>query len=110
MSEFKVIQNEYNPLCGLTYEQVKEKIKKNPRFLVFLYNQTEEICKLAVQQDPYVLHHVRNQTEEICKIALRRDPNVLKYVRNQTEELCKLAVSYPHTRSYASDDFIHLFQ
>ena len=67
--------------------------QKDVRNLIFVRNQTDEICKLAVGYDWRALQNVRNQTDQICKIAVSQTGAALRYVINQTDEICKLAVS-----------------
>ena len=87
--EYKVISNPHNPLCGKSYEEVKEVVGKDGWSIMYVNEQTEELCKLAVQQDGYALKYVKNQTEEICRLAVQQDKEALQFV---------------------NDKFIHLFQ
>ena len=60
--------------------------------LVFVRNQTDEICKLAVKHDYRALEYVINQTNEICKIAVNNHGFALEFVKDQTDDICKMAV------------------
>ena len=60
--------------------------------LVFVRNQTDEICKLAVKHDYRALEYVINQTDEICKIAVSNHGFALEFVKDQTDDICKMAV------------------
>jgi hypothetical protein len=60
--------------------------------MLYVHNQTSEICELAVQVNGYALEYVQHQTDEICKLAVQAGGDALEYVHNQRDELCKLAV------------------
>ena len=91
--EYKVITDPDNPLCGMTYGEVKEVVRKDGNALVYVKSQTEELCALAVQQNVDALQFVKNQTEELCKLAIQQDWSALYYVEKQTEEICNIALA-----------------
>ena len=59
------------------YLIIREKIKKNPKLLSLIKEQTEDLCKLAVSRDGNALKYVNveNQTLEICEIAILNSGN-----------------------------------
>jgi tryptophan 2,3-dioxygenase len=70
------------------------KIKENPFNLMYVDEQTDEMCLAAVEQDGRALEYVKNQTYEICLAAVKEDYEVLSIVKNQTPELCMAAVQH----------------
>ena len=59
--EYKVITNPYNPLRGMSYEEVKEAVMKDWPTIQYVKDQTEELCKLAVQKDKNALLYVKDE-------------------------------------------------
>ena len=80
------VRNQSDEICKLA-------VKHDYRALEYVINQTDEICKLAVSNHAYALEFVKDQTDEICKMALSKNGYGLEFIKVQTDELCKLALS-----------------
>ena len=63
--EYQIIQNPNNPLYGKTYEEVKAVLHLKGAVLQYVYNQTEELCKLAIRQDSFAVRYVSDEFIEI---------------------------------------------
>ena len=101
---YKVITDQNNPLCGMTYDWVKEAIWKDWSIIEYVDDQTDKLCKIAVQRDWCALQYVKNQTEELCKLAVKQNGYALQFVKNQTPEICKLAVQqYGYALQYVGN-------
>lgn len=79
---FQVIKNPHNLLCGKSYEEVLEAVKKDGALLKYIHggNQSEELCLVAVRQNGDLLQFVKLQTEEIVKAALAQCDGAKQYV------------------------------
>lgn len=63
--------------------------------LVFIDNQTDNICLTAVKQNGLSLQYVKNKTEEICTQAIINAPYAIRYVPSTEpfyQSLAELAV------------------
>lgn len=63
--------------------------------LVFIDNQTDDICLTAVKQNGLSLQYVKNKTEEICNQAIINAPYAIRYVPSTEpfyQSLAELAV------------------
>jgi len=89
-----------NNLIG---EEALKAVKKNGVFLVFVKEQTEEICLEAVKQNGWVLKYVHEQTEKICLEAVKENGWALEYVKDQTPEICLEAVKQNGDRKSTLD-------
>lgn len=76
--------------------------------LLFVNDQTPEICLAAVQQTYRAFKFVNRQTPDICLTAVRQSGLEIEYVYEQTEEICLAAVQqngislrYVKTQTYA---------
>ncbi len=68
------------------------KIQQEPKRLMFVKNQTKELCLLAVRKNGTNIRYVKEQTPELCMEAVKQGGLSLKYVKDQTPELCMVAV------------------
>ena len=68
-------------------------LMKGQRTLMYIKNQTEELCEYAVKQHGNELQYVENQTNSICEMAVKENVYAFEYVENQTNELCEYVVS-----------------
>jgi len=73
-------------------DQRMEMVKYNGMLLMYIDDQTPEICLAAVRQNGWALEYVREQTPDICLAAVRRDGLALRFVTHQTLEICMAAV------------------
>ena len=117
MTEWKIIQNPKNPLCGMTYEEVIERLKTDGLALVYVPEAllTARMCEIAIQQYGYVLRYVPVAllTAQLCEIAVQEDSDALQYVPEalRTAQLCEIAVQQDgHALQYVPDEHIHLFK
>ncbi|QXN70498.1 putative conjugal transger protein [Bacillus phage vB_BspM_AgentSmith] len=76
-----------------TEELCEEAIKANPWSFVYVKNKTPELSKLAVSLNGYTIRDVEDQTEELCNLAIENQPGAIQGIRDQTEELCLKAVT-----------------
>ena len=67
-------------------------LKKDPEYLKYIPDQTEELCLVAVNESGFALRYVKDKTYEICLAAVKKNGYALKYIDDQTEELCLEAV------------------
>ena len=80
------VRNQSDEICKLA-------VKHDYRALQYVINQTEDICKTAISNHAYALEFVKDKTDDICKLALSKHGYGLEFVKVQTYELCKLALS-----------------
>lgn len=69
------------------------KIKRAPLSIMFVKNQTENLCMLAITQNYAALQYIKVQTETMCLIAVLLNSEALQYVKHQTEKVCIAAVA-----------------
>jgi hypothetical protein len=82
-TEYQIITDTKNPLCGKTYEEVLKLVKEDGSLLKYVKTQTPEICLAAVKHCEISLGYIKEQTLEICIIALEQDTQVLQYIYPQ---------------------------
>ena len=75
-----------------TPEICLEAVKQYGWALQFVKEQTPEICLEAVKQNGLILQYVKEQTEKICLESVKQDGMALQYVKEQTEKICLEAV------------------
>ncbi len=78
--------------CNLSGKEALDAVKLDGYDLMYVNEQTEEICLAAVQENGYALAYVKEQTEAICLASVKRTCYALRFVREQTEEICLAAV------------------
>jgi hypothetical protein len=61
-------------------EEVKQD-GQDGKALVYVKEQTPELCREGVKQDGRALQFVREQTPEICAEAVKQNKDAEKYVR-----------------------------
>ena len=76
----------------ITTGDAKTAILLNNMPLIYVKEQTPEICIKAVKKDGYALEYVIEQTPEICIEAVKQDGRALEFVKEQTPEICIEAV------------------
>lgn len=64
---------------------MRKAMRKRPRMLEFVPEQTPDLCLAAVESDGTALEFVREQTDEICSAALKSNPNAAQYIRKKPE-------------------------
>ncbi len=62
---------------------MRQAMRKRPRMLEFVPEQTPDLCLAAVESDGSALEFVREQTDEICSAALKSDPAAKQYIRKK---------------------------
>ncbi|PBG25670.1 hypothetical protein BGU81_12720 [Clostridioides difficile] len=67
-------------------------VRQNGFALMYVKNQTEELCREAVMQNGLALEYVDKQTQEICLETVKENGLALRYVKKQTPEICLEAV------------------
>ena len=108
-TEYKIITDTNNPLCGKSYEEVLEIIQQDPYLLHNVQTQTPELCLLAVQQNGNEIKSVKEQTSELCLEAVRRTGLSLFFVKHQTPEICIEAVKQNATAlRYAKEQTLEI--
>jgi hypothetical protein len=70
----------------------KNQLSKNSLKILFVEDQTEEVCIQTVRQNGLLLPFVVTQTPVICLEAVTQNGLALKYVENQTIEICSAAL------------------
>ena len=83
----------YTAIQHKSMKFITKAVIANPKVIVFIPDQTEELALLAVSTCGFALQWVKSQTDKICREAVKKDPESIIYVQNQTEELQLLAVS-----------------
>lgn len=73
--------------------------------LIYIRNQTEEICTEAVKEEGEALAYVKEQTENICLEAVKEDGYALQFVKEQTPEICYEAVKQDGCALQFVEDF-----
>ena len=91
-TEYQIITDTNNPLCGKTYEEVLEIIKKRGLWLCHVQTQTTELCVVAITQNSDAIGWVIDQQPFLCKMAIHDNPMILGGIENQTTEICIEAV------------------
>jgi hypothetical protein len=56
-----------------------DKVKQNGLALIYVKNQTHELCLEAVKQNGYALKYVKDKTTEICLEAIKQDERALQF-------------------------------
>ena len=64
---------------------MRKAMRKRPRMLEFVPEQTPDLCLAAVESDGTALEFVREQTDEICSAALKSNPKAAQYLRKTPE-------------------------
>lgn len=82
----------HNPTKDKTYLELIDIVKKDGLRLMFIDNQTLELCIEAVKQNGLALQYVKEQTNDMCMEAIKQNPNSIKYAKEQTNDLCMYAV------------------
>ena len=70
---------------------LREKLASELGILAFRYF-TEKDSLQAVKQNGYALLYVKDQTPDICREAVKEDGDALKYVKHQTPDICIEAI------------------
>ena len=89
----------YVPEVFQTFEVCKTAIEHDGQFLMYVINQTEELCLIAVQSNRTCsLQYVKNQTYAICLKAIQTSGWSLKWVDKKILDynLCLTAVKKNH--------------
>ena len=68
---------------NLSGAEALEAVKKNGYDLMYVIDQTPEICLEAVKQNGYALRDVIEQTPEICLAAVSKDGDALRFVEER---------------------------
>ncbi len=104
LQDFK---EKYEKLCGkcnLSGQKALEAVKQNGDALMYVNEQTEQICLEAVKQYGYALRFVNEQTEQICLEAVKQNGCALRFVNEQTEQICLEAVKqYGYALRYVNE-------
>lgn len=77
-----------------------EAVRRNPRALQYVRNQTSEICMEAIGKDGRAIYFVKEQTSEICLAAVRQSRNALGYVKDKTPDIVAAAESHDLGKRY----------
>lgn len=85
-----------------THDICMKAVKMDSSTIVWVKNQTPEICDAAIQKAASsggqalrdVLASIRNHTLEVCREVLRHYPLMLEHLRNQQEEVCFIAIQF----------------
>ena len=78
--------------------------------LLYVKEQTPEICLKAVKQNGLALYFVKEQTPEICLAAVKQNGYAVEFVEKQTYEICEAAVNQNcWAADYLNDYYIHAF-
>ncbi len=51
-------------------------------------NEMRDVTLEEVDKDPHYIRFARDQTEEMCWLAITKDPLTLYYVKNKTRGMC----------------------
>lgn len=71
-----------------------EAIKRSASSIIYIKNQTLEMCELAIKKSPSVFPFVQHQTPKMVWDAIKHNGSNLRYVKSgKTLVLCSLAVS-----------------
>jgi transposase len=90
--DYRVITNPENPLCGKSYEEVLEMVKKDGCVLRYVKKQTPELCLAAVKQNGWIIQHIKEQTLEICLAAVQQNRWALQFVWDEFYEEVKASL------------------
>jgi hypothetical protein len=75
-----------------THDVCLKAVKQNGSALMYVKNQTHDVCLEAVKQNGRALEFVKEQTDELCLEAVKQNGLALQHVKNQTDEICLEAV------------------
>ena len=84
--------NKYSDLQIRDFNEYKSLVETNPKDLIYVDHQTEEICKIALRKDGFMLSKVKDKTENLCITAVLQNPAVLEIIENQTQDICLAAL------------------
>lgn len=85
---------EYNTLVNLA-------IENEPRSLMLIHDQTEELCKKVLYILPTMIVYSKYQTENACIAAIKYNPKLIHNVKNKTDKIIKIFLTrYPRLYSY----------
>ena len=79
-------------VLGPFSKQQSSTTSSSPRALQYVWNQTDDIVRLAIRHNALSLEHVRDPTPDIVRLALKRNGMALQFVTHQTPEFCRIAV------------------
>lgn len=80
-------------LCQMWGDPLKSKDKWSSAVhtfgypIVFLEEQTQELCELAIEHDSSSVRYVRQQTDKVCWAALRQHWSSIEYIRAPTLDM-----------------------
>lgn len=70
-----------------------KRVKKNPNYIKFINNPSEELQLQAVKEIGYSIKYIENPSIEIQKAAITQNPYCIEYIQDPIEELQLLAIS-----------------
>lgn len=86
----------------------QNKLSNSGLNILYVENQTEDICVQTVKQNGLLLPFVITQTPRICLEAVMQNGLALKFVENQSVEICSAAIlqnklAYNYINYYLTD-------
>ena len=81
LSQYKREYDLLEEKCNLKGREALEAVKKNGYALMYVNEQTPEICLEAVKEDGYALQFVNEQTPDICLEAVKQEGDALQFVK-----------------------------
>ena len=70
--------------CNLIGTEALKAVESNGYELMYVKEQTPEVCLKAVEADGDALMYVKEQTPEVCLKAVESNGDALRYVKEQT--------------------------
>lgn len=88
----KFVLQDIQPCINIPDDFWIQIIRDNYEAIVYIKNQTQELCENIVKQSGMAIRHVKEQTPDLCKLAVCENGYAIKHIKNITQDLCNLAL------------------
>ena len=89
-----VIKEITNSCEELDYDTIKQIIEAKPEAILYVVEQTEELCNIAIKKsEGSALKHIKNQTEKMIMNAIEYDSFNIRYATILNEDIYTAAVT-----------------
>lgn len=79
----------YKLISAPTYQAKMELVKKNPRSIMVVGYDYDELNKIAIEKDPSLIVHMSNPSYQIQKLVLEKKSNYVSRIRNPHPDIIK---------------------
>lgn len=92
------------PINYICNDECSRILHDNPCALKHFYQPSNYVCLIAVKISGFALLYVLNQTPEICEAAVNQDRTSIIYVKNVTDKLRLIAIRQAMYATFEEDE------